>query len=160
MNWWGGTFVDCAWPLSWPCSAGLISRLKNTVDWFVVREKHCSDWKNKLKSTDYKPDEQSPGTWLSDSFHLVDKCMNIPALTHFLHMPAFTQVKVCTDGNFILCRRVSVNSFYIPSPRCLRVINLDFFRSLYIKETVIKKSSETVSCCLEQRVKWVSVDDK
>jgi hypothetical protein len=38
--------------------AVLISRLKNTVDWFVVREKYCSDWKNKLKSMDYKPDEQ------------------------------------------------------------------------------------------------------
>jgi hypothetical protein len=23
-----------------------------------MREKHCSNWKNKLKSTDYKPDEQ------------------------------------------------------------------------------------------------------
>jgi hypothetical protein len=26
--------------------------------WFVVREKYCSGWKNKLKSTDYKSDEQ------------------------------------------------------------------------------------------------------
>jgi hypothetical protein len=43
----------------WPCSVGLISRLKNTVGWFVVREKYCSSWKNKLKKTDYKPDEQA-----------------------------------------------------------------------------------------------------
>jgi hypothetical protein len=39
-------------------SVVLISRLKNTVGWFVVREKHCSGWKNKLKKTDYKPGEQ------------------------------------------------------------------------------------------------------
>jgi hypothetical protein len=31
---------------------------KNTVGWFVVTEKHCFGWKNKLKSTDYKLDEQ------------------------------------------------------------------------------------------------------
>jgi hypothetical protein len=30
-------------------SAVLISRLKNTVGWFVVREKYYSNWKNKLK---------------------------------------------------------------------------------------------------------------
>jgi hypothetical protein len=41
----------------WPHSAVLISRLKNNVGWFVVREKYCSGWKNKLKKTDYKPDE-------------------------------------------------------------------------------------------------------
>jgi hypothetical protein len=40
-------------------SAVPISRLKSTVDWFVVREKHFFSWKNKLKSTDYKPDKQS-----------------------------------------------------------------------------------------------------
>jgi hypothetical protein len=39
-------------------SAGIISRLKNTVDWFFVREKYCFGWKNKLNKTDYKPDEQ------------------------------------------------------------------------------------------------------
>jgi hypothetical protein len=39
-------------------SAVLISRLKNTVDWFVMREKYCSGWKNKLRKTDYKRDEQ------------------------------------------------------------------------------------------------------
>jgi hypothetical protein len=38
--------------------AVLISRLTNTVDWFVMREKYCSDWKNKLKKIDYKPDER------------------------------------------------------------------------------------------------------
>jgi hypothetical protein len=27
----------------------LISRLKNIVGWFVVREKHCSDWKTSWK---------------------------------------------------------------------------------------------------------------
>jgi hypothetical protein len=32
---------------------------KSTVRWFIVREKHCSGWKNKLKSTDYKTSEQS-----------------------------------------------------------------------------------------------------
>jgi hypothetical protein len=31
---------------------------ENTVDWFIVREKHCFRWKNKPKNTDYKPDEQ------------------------------------------------------------------------------------------------------
>jgi hypothetical protein len=36
---------------------GCADKSKNTVDWFIVREKHCSDWKNKLKSMDYKPDE-------------------------------------------------------------------------------------------------------
>jgi hypothetical protein len=41
-----------------PRSAVLISRLKNIVGWFVVREKHYYGWKNKLKSTNYKPDEQ------------------------------------------------------------------------------------------------------
>jgi hypothetical protein len=45
-----------------PRSAVLISRLKNIVGWFVVREKHCSGWKNKLKKTDYKPGEQSQTT--------------------------------------------------------------------------------------------------
>jgi hypothetical protein len=44
--------------LLWPRSAVLISRLKNTVGWFVVREKYCSGWKNKLKKTDYKPAHQ------------------------------------------------------------------------------------------------------
>jgi hypothetical protein len=39
-------------------SAGIISRLKNTVDWFFMREKYCSDWKNKSNKTDYNPDEQ------------------------------------------------------------------------------------------------------
>jgi hypothetical protein len=39
-------------------SAGIISRLKNTVGWFFMREKYCSGWKNKLNKTDYKPDEQ------------------------------------------------------------------------------------------------------
>jgi hypothetical protein len=39
-------------------SAGIISRLKNTVSWFFVREKYCSGWKNKLNKTDYKQDEQ------------------------------------------------------------------------------------------------------
>jgi hypothetical protein len=41
----------------WSRSAVLISRLKNIVSWFVVREKYCSGWKNKLKKTDYKPSE-------------------------------------------------------------------------------------------------------
>jgi hypothetical protein len=40
-------------------SPGIISRLKNTVDWFFIREKYCSGWKNKLNKTDYKPDEHS-----------------------------------------------------------------------------------------------------
>jgi hypothetical protein len=40
-------------------SAVLISWLKNIVGWFVVREKYCFGWKNKLKSTDYKPDGSS-----------------------------------------------------------------------------------------------------
>jgi hypothetical protein len=44
--------------LYWSRSAVLISRLKNTVGWFVVREKHCFGWKNKLKKMDYKPDER------------------------------------------------------------------------------------------------------
>jgi hypothetical protein len=44
--------------VGWPRSAVLISRLKNTVGVFIVREKYCSGWKNKLKSTDYKPNEQ------------------------------------------------------------------------------------------------------
>jgi hypothetical protein len=39
-------------------SAGIISRLKNSVGWFFVREKYCSGWKNKPNKTDYKPDEQ------------------------------------------------------------------------------------------------------
>jgi hypothetical protein len=39
-------------------SAEIISRLKNTVGWFFVREKYCSGWKNKLNKTNYKPDEQ------------------------------------------------------------------------------------------------------
>jgi hypothetical protein len=42
----------------WCRSAGIISRLKNTIDWFFVREKYCSDWKNKPNKTDYKSDEQ------------------------------------------------------------------------------------------------------
>jgi hypothetical protein len=33
---------------------------ESIVRWFVVREKHCSGWKNKLKSTDYKTSEQCP----------------------------------------------------------------------------------------------------
>jgi hypothetical protein len=44
----------------WGRSAGIISRLKNTVGWFFVREKYYSDWKNKLNKMDYKPDEQGP----------------------------------------------------------------------------------------------------
>jgi hypothetical protein len=39
-------------------SAWIISRLKNTVDWFLWEKKYCSGWKNKLDKTDYKPDEQ------------------------------------------------------------------------------------------------------
>jgi hypothetical protein len=44
---------------AWPRSAGIISRLKNTVGWFFVREKYCSGWKNKLNKTNYKPDKQT-----------------------------------------------------------------------------------------------------
>jgi hypothetical protein len=43
---------------SWSHLAGIISRLKNTVAWFFMREKYYSGWKNKLNKTDYKPDEQ------------------------------------------------------------------------------------------------------
>jgi hypothetical protein len=32
---------------------------ENTVYLFIVREKYYSDWKNKLKNTDYKASEQS-----------------------------------------------------------------------------------------------------
>jgi hypothetical protein len=46
----------------------LISRLKNVVGWFVVREKYYFSWKNKLKSTDYKPDEQVRWMTLGDPF--------------------------------------------------------------------------------------------
>jgi hypothetical protein len=35
-----------------------MSRLKNTVGWFFMREKYCSGWKNKPNKTDYKSDEQ------------------------------------------------------------------------------------------------------
>jgi hypothetical protein len=42
----------------WGRSVEIISQLKNTVDWFFVREKYYSGWKNKPNKTDYKPDEQ------------------------------------------------------------------------------------------------------
>jgi hypothetical protein len=45
-------------------SDGIISRLKNTVSWFFVREKYCSGWKNKPNKTDYKPDEQGLESYL------------------------------------------------------------------------------------------------
>jgi hypothetical protein len=62
-----------------PRSAVLISRLKNTVSWFVVRKKYCFGWKNKLKSTDYKPDEQ-----------LVRPCLTRLALIVMLYFIGFT----------------------------------------------------------------------
>jgi hypothetical protein len=31
---------------------------ESTVRWFIVTEKYCSGWKNKLKSMDYKTSEQ------------------------------------------------------------------------------------------------------
>jgi hypothetical protein len=48
----------------WSRSAGIISRLKNTVVWFFVREKYCFGWKNKLNKTDYKPDEQGQCSYI------------------------------------------------------------------------------------------------
>jgi hypothetical protein len=41
-------------PFGWPDI-----RLKNTVGWFIMKEKYCFNWKNKLKKTDYKPDERA-----------------------------------------------------------------------------------------------------
>jgi hypothetical protein len=35
---------------------------ESTVRWFVVREKHCSSWKNKLKNTNYKTNEHGLNT--------------------------------------------------------------------------------------------------
>jgi hypothetical protein len=55
----------------WLRSAGIISRLKNTVGWYFVREKYCSGWKNKLNKADYKPDEQGLCTTLSPAGALV-----------------------------------------------------------------------------------------
>jgi hypothetical protein len=43
---------DQAHSLRWKATA------ESTIRWFVVREKHCSDWKNKLKSIDYKISKQ------------------------------------------------------------------------------------------------------
>jgi hypothetical protein len=40
------------------CSLRWKVMAESTVCWFVVREKHCSSWKNKLKSTNYKTNEQ------------------------------------------------------------------------------------------------------
>ena len=44
---------------------------KHYSGWFVVREKYYSDWKNKLKSTDYKRSEQAK--WCS-RVQLADGC--------------------------------------------------------------------------------------
>jgi hypothetical protein len=52
------TFCVHKWFQQRSRSAGIISRLKNTVGWFFVRAKYCFGWKNKLNKTDYKPDEQ------------------------------------------------------------------------------------------------------
>jgi hypothetical protein len=60
-----------------PRSAVLISRLKNIVGYFVGREKYCSGWKNKLKSTDYKPDEQGLNIIL-DKFFRTDMSDLLP----------------------------------------------------------------------------------
>jgi hypothetical protein len=60
--------------LLWPRSAGIISRLKNTVGWFFMREKYCSDWKNKLNKTDYKPDEQGHMLSTCDRIKFVNLC--------------------------------------------------------------------------------------
>jgi hypothetical protein len=75
----------------WLRSAVLISRLKNTVGWFVVREKYCSNWKNKLKKTDYKLDKQAfdssrravgratkPGLWAS--LRATGPCHGLPGM--------------------------------------------------------------------------------
>jgi hypothetical protein len=53
-----------------PRSAGIISRLKNTVGWFFVREKYCSGWKNKLNKTDYKSDEQDHNDEVAVTWHV------------------------------------------------------------------------------------------
>jgi hypothetical protein len=39
------------------CSLRWKAMTKSTVCWFVVREKYCSGWKNKLKSINYKTGE-------------------------------------------------------------------------------------------------------
>jgi hypothetical protein len=41
-----------------------------------VREKHCSGWKNKLKKTDYKPDEQGQHLAATHGCHL--NCPMLP----------------------------------------------------------------------------------
>ena len=48
------TFLIC---MLRPHSLRWKNKAKHCSSWFVVREKHCSDWKNKLKSTDYKTNE-------------------------------------------------------------------------------------------------------
>jgi hypothetical protein len=73
----------------------LISRLKNTVGWFAVREKYCFEWKNKLK-TDYKPDKQ-------DLCICINTCPNVHArfnelaasCMHALALRAVFAVCVC-----------------------------------------------------------------
>jgi hypothetical protein len=50
-------------------SAVLISRLKNTVIWFIVREKYCFDWKIKLKKINYKPNKQGRPSSLHGSIY-------------------------------------------------------------------------------------------
>jgi len=42
------------------------NKSKHCFDWFVVREKRCSGWKNKLKKMDYKRSEQ-PTCWARNS---------------------------------------------------------------------------------------------
>jgi hypothetical protein len=67
-----------------PHSAVLISRLKNTVGWFAVREKYCSGWKNKLKKTDYKPDEQGHIHWCAKNLNPIRK-LTVHMLCFSLH---------------------------------------------------------------------------
>jgi hypothetical protein len=65
----------------WPCLVMLKNKLKYCSGWFSVREKHYSSWKNKLKSTDYKPAKQ-------DLCHVsyAISSSNPSLIEHFHHM--------------------------------------------------------------------------
>jgi hypothetical protein len=134
MNWWGGTFVDCAWPLSWSRSAGLISRLKT-----FLKEKYYSNWKNKLKSTDYKPDEQALVPDSVTRFILWTSAWTFPPSRTFCICQPLHKLKFVQTATLSYVVESVWIRFTYQVLDAYESLTWIFFRSLYIKEAVIKK---------------------
>jgi hypothetical protein len=76
-----------------PCSAVLISLLKNTVSLICCERKTLFRLKNKLKSTDYKPDEHGLSSYPIEYSMLIRSTKHKLIVKLIIHMDANSQDK-------------------------------------------------------------------